>query len=135
MSRAEKGMDMLSKLPPRERQIVDILYQQGPLPVADISDALPDQLSGSALRTMLKRLEDKGYVQRSDSDRGYVYSPVLSDTAAKKSALSEIVKVFFNGSPASAASALLGMSEKLKDNELDELEAMIARARKAKGGK
>jgi len=126
---------MLSKLPPRERQIVDILYQQGPLPVTDISSALPDQLSGSALRTMLKRLEDKGYVQRIQSDRGYLYSPTVSETAAKKSALSEIVRVFFDGSPANAASALLGMSEKLKDNELDELEAMIARARKTKGGK
>jgi len=126
---------MLSKLPPRERQIVDILYQRGPLPVADISSALPDQLSGSALRTMLKRLEDKGFVSRSESDRGYLYSPTVSETAAKKSALSEIVRVFFDGSPANAASALLGMSEKLKDNELDELEAMIARARKAKGGK
>ena len=125
---------MLSKLPPRERQIVDILYQRGPLPVADISNALPDQLSGSALRTMLKRLEDKGYVRRSESDRGYLYSPTVSETAAKKSALSEIVRVFFDGSPANAASALLGMSEKLKDDELDELEAMIARARKAKGG-
>ena len=126
---------MLSKLPPRERQIVDILYQRGPLPVADISSALPDQLSGSALRTMLKRLEDKGFVSRSESDRGYLHSPTVSETAAKKSALSEIVRVFFDGSPANAASALLGMSEKLKDNELDELEAMIARARKAKGGK
>ena len=51
---------MLSKLPPRERQIVDILYERGALPVADICDALPDQLSGSAVRAMLKRLEDKG---------------------------------------------------------------------------
>jgi predicted transcriptional regulator len=126
---------MLSKLPPRERQIVDILYQQGPLPVADICEALPDQLSGSAVRAMLKRLEDKGYVTRSESERGFVYSPLLSDTVAKKSALSEIVRVFFNGSPASAASALLGMSEKLKDNELDDLEKMIARARKEKGSK
>ena len=126
---------MLSKLPPRERQIVDILYQQGPLPVADVCDALPDQLSGSAVQMMLKRLEDKGFVRRIQSDRGYLYSPTVSETAAKKSALSEIVRVFFDGSPANAASALLGMSEKLKDNELDELEAMIARARKAKGGK
>jgi predicted transcriptional regulator len=84
---------------------------------------------------MLKRLEDKGYVQRTESERGYLYSPVVAETVAKKSALSEIVRVFFNGSPASAASALLGMSEKLKDNELDELEQMIARARKAKGDK
>ena len=126
---------MLSKLPPRERQIVDILYQRGALPVADICDALPVQLSGSAVRAMLKRLEDKGFVQRSESERGYLYSPVVSDTVAKKSALSEIVKTFFNGSPASAASALLGMSDKLKEDELDELEQMIARARQAKGGK
>ena len=126
---------MLSKLPPRERQIVDILYERGALPVADICDALPVPLSGSAVRAMLKRLEDKGFVQRTESERGYLYSPVVSDTVAKKSALSEIVRVFFDGSPANAASALLGMSEKLKDNELDELEAMIARARKAKGGK
>src|SRR5438046_6886140 len=122
---------MLSKLPPRERQIVDILYERGALPVAEICDALPDQLSGSAVRAMLKRLEDKGFVQRADSDRGFLYSPVVSDAVAKKSALSDIVKTFFNGSPASAASALLGMSEKLKENELDELEQMIARARKA----
>ena len=126
---------MLSKLPPRERQIVDILYQRGPAAVSDICDALPDRLSGSAVRAMLKRLEDKGYVQRAESDRGYLYSPAVSDTVAKKSALSEIVRVFFNGSPASAASALLGMGGKLKENELDQLEQMIARARKAKEGK
>jgi predicted transcriptional regulator len=125
---------MLSKLPPRERQIVDILYERGGCTVNDVIDALPDPLSGSAVRAMLKRLEDKGFVQRTESERGYLYSPVVSDTVAKKSALSEIVRVFFNGSPASAASALLGMSDKLKDNELDQLEQMIARARKAKGG-
>src|SRR3954453_3172343 len=126
---------MLSKLPPRERQIVDILYERGALAVADVCEALPDQLSGSAVRAMLKRLEDKGYVTRSESDRGFLYSPAVSDTLAKKSALSEIVRVFFAGSPASAASALLGMSDKLKEDELSELERMIARARQAKGGK
>lgn len=126
---------MLSKLPPRERQIVDLLYQDGPLAVTDICEALPDKLSGSAVRAMLKRLEDKGFVQREDSARGFLYSPVLSDQVAKKSALSEIVRVFFNGSPASAASALLGMSDKMNQDELDEIEAMIARARKQKGGK
>ena len=125
---------MLSKLPPRERQIVDILYERGALAVADICDALPDQLSGSAVRAMLKRLEDKGFVQRSESERGFLYSPVVSDSVAKKSALSDIVKVFFNGSPASAASALLGMSDRLKEDEIEQLEEMIARARKAKGG-
>ena len=126
---------MLSKLPPRERQIVDILYEAGPLTSGDVVEKLPDQISGSAVRAMLKRLEDKGFVQREDSDRGYLYSPAVSETAARKSALSDIVKTFFNGSPAVAASALLGMSDKLSTDELDDLEAMIAKARIAKGAK
>ena len=126
---------MLSKLPPRERQIVDLLYVGGPMSVSDVCEALPDWLSGSAVRAMLKRLEDKGFVNRKDSERGFLYSPVVSDNVAKKSALSEIVRVFFNGSPASAASALLGMSDKIKNEDLDEIEAMIARARKAKDKK
>ena len=126
---------MLSKLPPRERQIVDVLFQSGPLTSAEVGDKLPDQISGSAVRAMLKRLEDKGFVQREDSDRGYLYSPAVSETAARKSALSDIVKTFFNGSPAVAASALLGMSDKLSTDELDDLEAMIAKARIAKGAK
>ena len=126
---------MLSKLPPRERQIVDLLYQRGDLAVAEICDALPDNPSGSAIRTMLKRLEDKGFVRRTESDKGYVYSPAVADSVARKNALSEVVRVFFNNSPAGAATALLGMSERLDSSELDELEAMIARARAAKNGK
>lgn len=126
---------MLSKLPPRERQIVDVLFEAGPLTAGEVGDHLPDQLSGSAIRAMLKRLEDKGFVKREDSDRGYLYSPAVSEAAASRSALSEIVRVFFNGSAAGAASALLGMSDKLNNDELDELEAMIAKARSAKGAK
>ena len=124
---------MLNKLPPRERQIVELLYQRGALAVADICDALPDRLSGSAVRAMLKRLEDKGYVRRDESERGYLYSPTQSDAQASKYALNNVVKTFFNGSPTVAATALLGMSGRLDEAELDELEAMIAKARKAKG--
>lgn len=126
---------MLNKLPPRERQIVNLLYQQGGLAVTEICDSLPDQPSGSAIRTMLKRLEDKGFVRRTESEKGYLYSPVVSDAVARKTALSEVVRVFFNNSPAGAATALLGMSDRLDSSELDEIEAMIARARAAKNGK
>ena len=72
---------------------------------------------------MLKRLEDKGFVSAANRSAAFSTAPSVSDTVAKKSALSEIVRVFFNGSPASAASALLGMSDRLKEDELDELEA------------
>jgi len=127
---------MLNKLPPRERQIVDLLYERGEMAVADLCEALPDQLSGSAVRAMLKRLEDKGYVRRHESERGYLFSPVVADSVARRSALSEVVRVFFNGSATGAATALLGMSDRLDSTELDELEAMIAKAReqRARGG-
>jgi predicted transcriptional regulator len=124
---------MLSKLPPRERQIVDLLYERGAMAVAEICDSLPDRLSGSAVRAMLQRLERKGFVQREDSDRGFLYSPVVADAVARKSALSEVVRVFFNGSAAGAATALLGMSDRLDHDELQRLEQMIAQARTAKG--
>jgi predicted transcriptional regulator len=126
---------MLNKLPPRERQIVNLLYERGEMAVADICDSLPENPSGSAVRTMLKRLEEKGFVRRTESDRGFLYSPALSDSVARKTALSDVVKTFFNGSPVGAASALLGMSDRLDTSELDALEAMISKARAAKEGK
>ena len=125
---------MLPQLPPRERQIVDLLYQQGSRTVADICRALPDPLTGSAVRAMLRRLEDKGVVRREDSDRGHVYSPTMPDNQARRTVLSQVVQTFFKGSPVSAASALLGMARDLDARELDELEAAIARARRAREG-
>ena len=123
---------MLKKLPPREREIVDLLYERGDLTAAEISLALPGQPSGSAVRTMLGRLEHKGFVLRTDSSKGYLYRPAVPDSQARKSALKELVRVFFHGSSAGAATALLGMSERLDETELEELEALIAQARAAK---
>jgi len=123
---------MLAALPPRERQIVDILYEQGPGLVGDILDALNHEVTGSAVRAMLKRLEDKGFVTRKPSENGFVYAPALPESTARKSALGQVVKVFFNGSPVGAVSALLGMQDGLGNDDLDELERLIAEARKGK---
>ena len=125
---------MLDKLAPRERQIVDMLYARGASTVGDICEALPVELSASAVRAMLARLENKGFVSRRASDRGFLYAPSVSEAAARKSALKHVVGTFFNGSPASAATALLGMSDKLSETELDDLEQMIAHARQEKRG-
>ena len=120
---------MLSSLPPRERQIVDILYERGPSVVGEICDALQNEVTGSAVRAMLKRLEEKGFVGREQSERGFVYAPALPESAARKTALSQVVRVFFNNSPVGAVSALLGMQDRLDNRELDELERLIAQAR------
>lgn len=123
---------MLNKLAPRERQIVDMLYARGASTVGELCDALPVELSASAVRAMLTRLESKGFVRRQASERGFLYAPAVPEATARKSALKQVVRTFFNGSPASAATALLGMSDKLSEAELADLEQMIANARKEK---
>lgn len=121
---------MLDRLPPRERQIVTLLYERGPATVGEVCEALPDPLSGSAVRAMLSRLDAKGFVSRTPSERGFLYAPAVPEARARGSALRQIVDTFFNGSAAGAASALLGMSDRLAGDELDELERLIAQARK-----
>lgn len=121
---------MLGNLAPRERQIVDILYQRGDATVSEVREALPDPLTASAVRAMLTRLETKGMVERRGTDRGFAYAPRVPQSEATRSALSQVVKVFFNGSAVGAASALLDMSGPLKEQELDELERLILEARK-----
>ena len=123
---------MLSSLPPREREIVDILYERGASTVIEVGEALSDELSGSAIRAMLKRLEAKGFVAREASENGFVYTPSVSDKTARKSALSQVVRVFFNGSATSAAAALLGMQDEMSADELDELEKLIGQAREGR---
>jgi predicted transcriptional regulator len=123
---------MLNNLAPRERQIVDMLYARGASTVGDLCAALPVELSASAVRAMLTRLEAKGFVRREASERGFLYAPAVSESSARKSALKQVVSTFFNGSPASAATALLGMSEKLSEAELDDLEQLLSNARKEK---
>jgi predicted transcriptional regulator len=123
---------MLKSLPPREREIVDLLYERGGLTAAEISVALYGQSGGSAARTMLGRLEHKGFVRRTDSPRGYLYQPAVPDSRARTAALKELVRVFFKGSPADAATALLGMSERIDESELDKLEGLLAEARTAR---
>lgn len=121
---------MLDSLPPRERQVVDLLYAKEVATVGEIRVALPVPLSDQAVRAMLSRLERKGFVQRRTSDRGLVFAPVVAKAEVKASALKRVVNVFFDGSPLGAVSALVGMAEKLDDGQLDELERMLDRARR-----
>lgn len=122
---------MLNKLPPRERQIVDFLYTRGEGSANDICEEMPGAPSNSAVRAMLLRLEAKGVLRRrSSTGRSVVYAPAVPEAAAKQSALRQVVSTFFNGSPLGAATALLGMSDKATPEEVDKLEALLAKVRK-----
>ena len=114
----------------RERQILDILYAKGTATAAEVQKALPDPPSYSAVRALLRILEEKGHARHEPQGTRYVYLPMVPRERARDSALSRIVKTFFEGSAAQAAAALVD-SGSLSDDELAKLSSLIERARKA----
>ena len=115
----------------RERQIVDILYARGQATAAEVQAELPDPPSYSAVRAMLRILEEKGHVRHEQDGPRYIYLPTLARDRAKHSALRHVVHTFFNGSAEQALSALLDESDtRLSDQELDRLAKLIDRARR-----
>jgi BlaI family penicillinase repressor len=115
----------------RERQIMDILYSQGRATASDVQSALPDPPSYSAVRAMLRILEEKGHVRHEQDGPRYLYRPTVARDNAKRSALQHLLQTFFDGSREQAISALLDdSSSRLSDAELDRLARLIERARR-----
>ena len=115
----------------RERQIMDILYRLGSGTAAEVKENLPDAPSYSAVRALLRILEEKGHLKHAYDGPRYVYAPVVSRPVAQKSALKQIVKTFFDGSTSNAVAALLDMSAKdLSDSELEKLSGIVEQAKR-----
>lgn len=121
---------MTKELSKRELQAMDAIYAHGELTVAELQALLPDGPSYSATRILLSRLAEKGLLKARNQKQKYVYSARVSKAAAGRAALRRLVETFYNGSPSSAFSALLGASsESLSEVELAELEALVEEAR------
>jgi predicted transcriptional regulator len=120
---------MISTLPRREREIFEILCSAGEASAAEIRRAMDDPPSHSAVRTLLARLEGRGLVRHRAEEQTYVYRSVPQPAKVRESALNQLVKTFFDGSAASAATALLGISKSLNPDELDALQRAIDEAK------
>jgi BlaI family penicillinase repressor len=117
----------------RERQIMDALHELGDSASAEeIRQKLPDPPSYSAVRAMLVKLEAKGTIRHREEGLRYVYSPTTKRSAARRSAVERLVRVFFGGSPGEAVSSLLD-AEKWAPEELEELSKRIERLKKERG--
>src|SRR5688572_19769937 len=113
----------------RERQIMDIVYARGQATAAEVVAALPDPPSYSAVRALLRILEQKGHLRHQEDGPRYVFVPTVSRDRARKSALRNLVRTFFDGSPAQAAAALIDQAD-LTEDDAARLAEMIERARK-----
>jgi BlaI family transcriptional regulator, penicillinase repressor len=116
----------------RERQILDILYQRGQATAAEVQSALPEPPSYSAVRALLRILEEKRHIRHEQDGPRYVYLPIVARGNAQRSAMRHMLQTFFDGSAEQAISALLDdSSAKLSAAELDRLARMIDTARKS----
>lgn len=115
----------------RERQIMDILYARSQASVTDVLEAMPDPPSYSAVRAMLRMLEEKGHVRHKEEGRKFIYVPTVPADKARHSALRNLLRTFFGGSAAQAVASLIEMDKrKLSADDLDRLTLLIEQAKK-----
>jgi predicted transcriptional regulator len=119
---------VIESLPRREREVFETLCRMEASTAAGVRNGLSDPLSDSAVRTMLSRLEAKGLVERTSGADGFLYRPVQRTEAVAAGALRRMIDTFFAGSAASAATALLGLGQRLTPEEAAALEQAIDKA-------
>ena len=120
----------LSNLSRRERQIMEVLYRDRQATAGEVLERLPDPPGYSAVRAMLRILENKGHVRHAVDGNRYVYEPRLPRERAGRPALAGVLETFFDGSAEKAMAALLDLSRaELSDEDFDRLSALIEQAR------
>lgn len=118
-------------LPRRERQIMDIIYTLGRASAQEVQERLSDEPSYSAVRAVLRGMEEKGLLVHEYDGPRFMYTPTIPKKKARRSALKHLLETFFDGSTEDAVAALLDVNRsKLDQEELDRLAAMINKAKK-----
>src|SRR6476620_6245941 len=124
-------MSALGGFSRREREILDILYQRGKASATEVRDAMGDAPSNSAVRTLLRVLEEKGHVRRRAEGLKYVYAPAVAKEKAKRTAVKHLLETYFDNSSEAIVAALLDVSStRLTREELERMAHLIEKAKK-----
>ena len=122
---------MSKPLTRREREIMDILYRLGRATAHEVLENLAEPPSYSAVRALLRLLEERSHVRHVQEGTRYVYIPAVARGDARRRALAHVVSTFFGGSVEQAVMTLVESSKtKLSTEELDRLADVVARAKK-----
>jgi predicted transcriptional regulator len=114
----------------REREIMDVIYERGRATVTEVVERLDNAPSYSAVRALLRILEEKGALRHEQQGQRYVFLPTVTREKAKRSALKRMLQVFFDDSTEAAVAALLEISHtRLTDKEWDRLTALVEEAK------
>ena len=120
---------LTTQLSRRERQIMDVIYRHGKVTAAEVLAELPEPPGYSAVRAMLRLLEEKGHIRHEQDGPRYVYLPTVNRDKARRSAMKHLVRTFFDGSTEDAVAALLQNDSGMSEDELDRLSKLIEGAK------
>ena len=117
----------------RERQIMDVVYACGEAPAAEVVKRIPDPPTRTAVRTMLRILEEKGHLRHRKEGREFIYQPTRPRQRAGQSALRGVLATFFEGSLEKAVAAhLVDPAAGPTAEELARLARLIREAKKGR---
>jgi BlaI family transcriptional regulator, penicillinase repressor len=123
--------DEMAGLSRRERQIMDFLFQRGKASVGEVMEGIAEPPSYSAVRATLRTLGQKGRVTHQEEGRAYIYRPTVRRDTARRSALTHILKTFFDNSAEQAVAALLELKgPKLSEAELERVARLVDHAKR-----
>ena len=130
MIRRDSTLDADTKLSRRERQIMDIVYGQEEATVNQVLAEMPDAPTRTAVRTMLKILEEKGHLKHRKVGREFIYRPTRPRKRAGLSALNRVLETFYDGSLEDALAAhLFDGKSQLEADDLRRLSDLIEAAK------
>lgn len=109
-----------------EQRLMEVVWSRGPVTVSDVVEALPSEspLAYTSVQTMMKILEQKGYVRHREAGRAFLYSAVVERNDAARTALTYVMQRFFGGSPERLTLNLVE-DERLTIEQLDNIRALI----------
>jgi predicted transcriptional regulator len=118
----------------READVMRVLWEHGPSVVNEVKEKLADDLAYTTVLTILRTLEQKGYVRHEEEGRVHRYSAAVKEEAARKSALQHLTGKLFKGSAELLFTHLVS-DRKLSKEQMDRMRALLAESGGSKGNK
>ena len=120
----------LEGLTQREQQVLDVLYQHGSSTSTEVQHHLKDDLNNATVRTILRTLKSKGYVDHTGDHNRYHYFPTEDKKLAAKKVFDKLVNTFFAGSTMDAVTTFIDQdSDKIEQKEMERLMSLIQKSK------
>ena len=118
----------IEELSAAEREVMEVVWDRGEVTAREARDALPREVARNTVRTLLERMEEKGWVTHREVGRAYMYRAVRQREESMGRKVREIVDTVCGGSPEMLVAALLDYRG-LRPGELERIRQMLEEAR------